>query len=166
MVPVQAIGIVEHERVQTRLVEALADVTARCEHDARLSTGEQLVGVAPGAHAHAAMQHDELRHAAFEQLGERAELRPALGEDERVATFGQLGDDHDAPHSGLRGMGVGEGVADRSALHGDDRVVAVTAPWCCREAGDVTGGNLAQQPLDGDGGDVVARWHSSTTTWP
>lgn len=64
-------------------------------------------------------------------------------------------DDH-TPHRGLCGVCAGEGVADGSALHGDDRVVAVTPAWCCREARDVKGGNLAQQPLDGDGRDVVA----------
>jgi len=34
--------------------------------------------------------------------------------------------------------------------------MAVAATWCCRETRDVTGGNLPQQPLDRDGGDVVA----------
>ena len=83
----------EHERVQARVVEALADVAAGGQHDARLVAGEQLLGAPAGANAHPAVQRHELRCRVAQEGGECVEVRAALGQHERETPCGQLGQD-------------------------------------------------------------------------
>jgi len=89
----------EHERVQARVVEALADVAAGGEHDARLITRRATRPRDAGHGRHAALQDHELRDTGVEQFGQRVELDQehptdrgrrddALIEDDEVNTLG------------------------------------------------------------------------------
>lgn len=71
--PLPCDGHGEHERVESRVVEALADVAASCKDYARTLRGQQLVGAPASADAHAAVHRHERRGALLEQLRERIE---------------------------------------------------------------------------------------------
>ena len=140
------------------------------------------------------MQHDDAVGLGLEQFCDGVEMFAALGEHERIATFGQFaqsigcdpsrahivagdraedlldarvdgqlrwikaavsGDEH-ASGRGLDLFSPGQGVPDRAALHGDDRVVSVAALRGRGQSGDRTCRDIAQQAFDREGGYVMA----------
>lgn len=80
----------EHQRVQARVVEPLADEPAGCEDDPRFIGREDRIGGASCPCAEPAVEYDNPIRVFGHQLRKREEVFAALGQDEREASLTEL----------------------------------------------------------------------------